>query len=115
MKSLSPVPGTMTRLRRPCASSVIRRKRPRGFSHNSIRKCLRSICKSWLAMMVSMGGPWGERAGKRADVYGRGEAGSPLESTLAAILARQYVHGHMSRSLQYLTDEHGDRLAVVQP
>jgi hypothetical protein len=36
VNSSRPVLGTMIVLRRPCASSVMRRKRPRSFSRNSM-------------------------------------------------------------------------------
>lgn len=54
VKSASPVLGIMTAFRRPCAVSVMRRKRPRSFSRNSMLKCLRSTCTSFEAMTFSM-------------------------------------------------------------
>jgi len=44
----------ITVLRRPCASSVIRKKRPRSFSRNSMKKCFRSTCNSRDSSMVSI-------------------------------------------------------------
>lgn len=56
VNSLKPVLGTMIVLRRPCASSVIRKNFPRSFSRNSTKKCFRSTCNSRDAMTLSMVG-----------------------------------------------------------
>ena len=49
VNSPTPVLGTMMVLRRPCASSVMRRNFPRSFSRNSTWKYLRSIW-TWLGL-----------------------------------------------------------------
>src|SRR6266403_4056542 len=54
IKSSRPVLGMIIVLRLPCASSVIRMKRPRSFSLNSMKKCLRSTCSSLVTITLSM-------------------------------------------------------------